>query len=290
MVSLSRLTFFFMYDGLHALILLLPNNVVVRVHLLTPTTLGLGFWVWATFLFLPCHFIALKEEATYLLLLPAGFSLNVPRTWRGAAWTEQATRIYFVGLQGTLAWLFDVCGRRHHLELTVLRIVMTSNPSMVASIWSLNWVAACKKCTISPHYCLLSAFASCPSSSIPECLLLYVSSRRFHLLLAPAESKRLATEARRATPTAGTCCTDHAEPQLKRNEKQSPLLRFFNRGCLLHYHFSRAATASVAEICTHKHSEETAGGPIPCDTLAPVMPLRICAGAGSMLWRALVFQ
>lgn len=119
--------FFFMYDGLHALILLLPNNVVVRVHLLTPTTLGLGFWVWATFLFFPCHFIALKEEATYLLLLPAGFSLNVPRTWRGAAWTEQATWIFFVGLQGTLAWLFDVCGRRHHLELTVLRIVMTSN-------------------------------------------------------------------------------------------------------------------------------------------------------------------
>lgn len=138
---------------------------------------------------------------------------------------------------------------------------------------------------------LLLLLACCPSSSIPECLLLYVSSRRFHLLSAPAESKRLATEARRATRTPGTCCTDHFEPQLKRNKKtESPLSRFFNRGCLLHYHFSRAATASVVEICTHKHSEETAGGPVLCDTLAPVMPLKIYAGAGSMLWRALVFQ
>lgn len=77
---------------------------------------------------------------------------------------------------------------------------------------------------------LLLLLACCPSSSIPECLLLYVSSRRFHLLLAPAESKRFATEARRATPTAGTCCTDHFEPQLKRNEKQSHHFRAFLTG------------------------------------------------------------
>ncbi|KAL1478218.1 hypothetical protein MTO96_016405 [Rhipicephalus appendiculatus] len=61
--------------------------------------------------------------------LPAGFSLNVPRARRKSrCLLEQATWSFFVvSLRGTLAWLFDVCGRCHHLELTVSRVVTTSN-------------------------------------------------------------------------------------------------------------------------------------------------------------------
>lgn len=164
---------------------------------------------------------------------------------------------------------------------------------MVASIWSLNWVAACINAPFPPHYRLLFAFASC---LLPE--LFY--SRMFAIVriiqtvsLAAGPSRVEAFCDRSASCHPNRRHVLHGSFRAATEKKwktESPLSRFFNRGCLLHYHFSRAATASVAEICTHKHSEKTAGGPVLCDTLAPVMPLKIYAGAGSMLWRALVFQ
>lgn len=140
------------------------------------------------------------------------------------------------------------------------------------------------KCTISTHYRLLSAFASC---LLPE--LFY--SRMFAIVriiqtvsLAAGPSRVEEFSDRNASCHPNRRHVLHGSFRAATEKKwktESPLSRFFNRGCLLHYHFSRAATASVAEICTHKHSEETAGGPVLCDTLAPVMPLKIYAGAGS---------
>lgn len=68
-VSLKPAYFSFCtYEGLQALISVLPICVVVRVHLLTPATLGLGSRVEAAFISPQKTLrIALKEEATYLL-------------------------------------------------------------------------------------------------------------------------------------------------------------------------------------------------------------------------------
>lgn len=68
-VSLKPAYFYFCaYEGLQALISVLAICVVVRVHLLTPATLGLDSRVGAAFIW-PQKTLrrALNKEATYLL-------------------------------------------------------------------------------------------------------------------------------------------------------------------------------------------------------------------------------
>lgn len=103
-------------------------SVVIRgVHLLTPAK------PWPRIASLNCVFTLDISHSTeggsnISTVLPAGFSLNIPQhEGREAAGRSRRCGFLSIGLQGILAWLFDVCGRCHHLELTVSRVVMTSN-------------------------------------------------------------------------------------------------------------------------------------------------------------------
>lgn len=105
----------------------LSNSVAVWVHLLTAATLcpwteACERRLYCSLLFcLFCRFIVWRKEATYLLYqlvsaaCPSSLKKAAPRLDKAGS---AGFFVLFSCFQGTLSWLFGVCGRCRHLGLT----------------------------------------------------------------------------------------------------------------------------------------------------------------------------